>query len=239
MKRVKTYSIVCILILLNACVVYYPQTVDIPLIKEKGDMRINAGYALSPSVEQDPDTDGIEATLSVHGSLSYGLTNVVAAQAYLNFDFLGRSHIQGSVGLFKKLENDFVAELYGGYGLGTGGFQEENTKPDRYHLPFSQFNIGKSSKLSPKLHFDYALGIKVGYLFTDYKESNLSDQRNGRVFEPSVSLRLGGKKVRGSLIVNRLWLANNDPLHKTNISLGINISLNTLHKTDKKMPVLN
>jgi hypothetical protein len=66
--------IFAIQILVIGCAVYHPQTADIPLIDHKGDLRIDAGASLIPSV---------------HSTFSYGLTKRIALQAFgssgLNF----------------------------------------------------------------------------------------------------------------------------------------------------------
>lgn len=51
-KKLKLLS-ATVIILLNSCLSYYPQVVDIPLIKEKRDIKINAGYFYVPFIEDD------------------------------------------------------------------------------------------------------------------------------------------------------------------------------------------
>jgi len=213
------YIIVALLAIMTGCATYYPQIVDVPLIKEKGDLRINAGASWAPSV---------------HATVSYGMTDVVAVQMYGSLDFGGRGHVQGALGLFKGFENNAVIELYGGYGYGNSLNWDEElpqmTSRD-YHLPFIQFNIGKSDRSS--VHVDYGLGLKVGYLNTyllsrdDYRPSY---SYNDLIAEPCIFFRFG-KKVKYSVMFKYLWTRDNITNSKyysfnnINVGMGVNISL--------------
>ena len=41
------YLFAIAILLLSGCAAYYPQAVDIPLIRKKGDLRIDAGFFLA------------------------------------------------------------------------------------------------------------------------------------------------------------------------------------------------
>ena len=194
------HLVVVALIFVSGCAVYYPQPVDIPLIKEKGDIRVDAGFFIAPGSKEDKES----GTAGGYGTFSMGVTNFIAAQAYINIDVLGRSFIHGALGLFKGFENNTVIELYGGYGGGTGfSFGDEN---DGYNLAFSQFNIGKTG--IGKAHIDYGLGLKAGYIRSYYGKDTPLDyryQNNGWIVEPSIFFRIGGKRVKFCTKVNYLW----------------------------------
>ena len=203
-----------VLILLNGCAAYYPQMVDIPLIREKGDIRIDAGYFLAHNFDEN-------GTAGVHGTFSAGLTNMVAIQGYINMDLLGRLHAQGASGLFKGLENNAVIELYGGYGIGAG-------HDNNYSLAFSQFNVGKTDVGGANI--DYGLGLKGGYLFCNYENSEeyqTIHQKNGCMFEPSLFFRVGGRRVKFCTKVNYLWTKTVSDVYyyPLSVSLGVNIYL--------------
>ena len=81
MKRIhlktKVFQIT-VLLVLTGCTTsayYHPQVVDIPLIKEKGDIRLNAGYFMSPSFHGGSNS-------GAHATFSIGLSNMVASQTY-------------------------------------------------------------------------------------------------------------------------------------------------------------
>ena len=105
------------LIFLSSCVAYYPQTVDIPLIRKKGDKRIDAGYFLIPDfsgtkvVEEDGDeADKAEwlANAGVNATFSLGITDKMAAQVYASVDGNLRHHLQAALGSYHSLDDKTV-----------------------------------------------------------------------------------------------------------------------------------
>ena len=207
--------------MLNACIAYYPQVVDIPLIKEKGDLRIDAGVFSAPNLRGAGDG-------GAHGTISYGLTNSLAIQSYACMDGASRVHLQGALGLFKGFENKTVIEMYGGYGYGSCYWSSLFTARDNYQLVFSQFNIGKTDLGAA--HIDYGLGLKGGYLFVKYepeKDPQTIHQENGYIIEPSIFFRFGGRIVKFCTKVNYLWTktVSDEYYLPLCISMGVNISL--------------
>ncbi len=77
-----------IALMMTSCIVYHPQTIDIPLIDKKSDLRIDAGISLVPSA---------------HGTVSYGLTDKIAVQTFGSIGSDDRYYFQGAVGYFKDL----------------------------------------------------------------------------------------------------------------------------------------
>ncbi|OFY62185.1 MAG: hypothetical protein A2V64_00960 [Bacteroidetes bacterium RBG_13_43_22] len=67
MKQNNFISGFLIFLMMTSCCVYHPQTIDIPLIKKKNDLRVDAGISFVPAV---------------HATISYGLTNKIAIQAF-------------------------------------------------------------------------------------------------------------------------------------------------------------
>jgi len=67
--------------IVTSCVVYHPQTTDIPLINKKNDLRIDAGISLIPSA---------------HATISYGLTRSIAVQSFGSFGSDEKYYFQGS-----------------------------------------------------------------------------------------------------------------------------------------------
>jgi len=204
-----TYFFATMLIFLSSCAVYYPQPVDIPLISEKGDLRIDAGGLLVSGV-----------LVGGNATVSYGITNVLAAQMYTSFDAVGRGYVQFAPGLFNSFENDRVIEFYSGYGLGTDSWGGS------YQLAFSQFNIGKVGT-----RLEHGFGLKGGYIFAQdepYRHKN-SLQGNGWLIEPSVMLRYGNERVKFSTRINFLWTESipRENYMPFSMSVGVNINLNT------------
>lgn len=239
------YFFTTFIILLNSCVAYFPQVVDIPLIKEKGDVRINAGYFVVPSYSESENTWTDEneqtkelrlRTAGIHGTISAGLTDALAFQGYLNISFMSRVHLQVALGTFHAFDNKTVMELYGGWGYGNGYINKLDVRNDYYNLPFAQFNIGKSGM--GKSNFDYGLGLKSGYLFCEYnneKYATSGHNKNAWIIEPSVFFRFGGKKVKYNMMVNYLWTKAivDDYYFPISVSMGVNF---TSGNRKKKLP---
>jgi len=225
------------LLLLNGCAAYYPQMVDIPLIKEKGDIRVDAGAFFSPKIDDTTPENEEKKTvksdpvsnLGIHGTFTAGITNVLAFQAYLCADAHFRAHIQSALGLYKRFENGTVTEVYGGIGYG-GGFAQmmSVSSRDNYVLTFTQINVGKTDV--GKNHFDYGLGLKGGYIFTHTPDSSSVDiyKKDGWIVEPSVFLRFGSSRIKFCAKVNYMWtnsVVERYYYYPVSISLGVNFRL--------------
>ncbi|MDR2148192.1 MAG: hypothetical protein LBE91_17235 [Tannerella sp.] len=211
-------------ILLTGCAAYYPQTVDVPLIQGKGDMRIDAGIFLLPKIDNTEDEDdesGLVMLSGVHGTFTAGLTDHFAVQTYLSTDMF-RVYIQGALGLYNRFENNAVIEMYSGFGYGSGAWVSEDsgdTTPNHYSLVFTQLNWGRSNL--GKRHIDYGLGLKGGYIF-----ANSSASTDGWLVEPTVFFRFGSNKVKFNTKINYMWtntLVENKNLYfPVSVSFGVN-----------------
>ena len=212
---------------MTSCCVYQPQTTDIPLIKDKNDLRIDAGISLIPTV---------------HATISYGLTKNVAVQAFGSIGSDDRKYFQLAPGFYKDFGNRRVMELYAGFGSGYGDAYKDYN-PGRmygnYQLYFLQYNLGKYSTKSG--HFDFGFGIKTGYFHSNLTDQNyynrgsengpfIKYKENSILIEPLAFFRVGGEKVKFSFKVGGCWiikLANPDiyiPTQNLNVGLGINFS---------------
>src|SRR5664279_772763 len=115
------------------CCVYHPQTTDIPLIKGKKDLRIDAGISIVPGI---------------HSTISYGLTKKIAIQVYGSTEGAAKEgrYFQIAPGIYKAYDNHMVMELYGGFGSGYGDAYKDSNPGHlygNYQLYFLQYNIGK------------------------------------------------------------------------------------------------
>ena len=215
------------LLLIAGCCVYHPQTTDIPLIKGKNDLRIDAGFSFVPTV---------------HSTISYGLTKKIAIQVFGSTGGYERKYFHIAPGIYKTYENHMVMELYGGFGYGYGNAYKD-ANPGRlygnYQLYFLQYNIGKYSSKSG--HFDFGLGIKSGYFHSNFTDRNyyvrgneagpfINYKENSILIESLAFFRVGGEKVKFSFKVGACQiykLANPDryiPTATLNIGLGLNYS---------------
>ena len=205
-------------LLLTGCAAYYPQLVDIPLIEEKGDIRLNTGCFIAMDFE-----DILNA--GVNGTFSAGVTDMLAVQGYASLDALLRWHFQGALGIFNAYENNTVIEMYAGYGLGTGGWW--NMLFDFYDLCFMQFNIGQTNAVNGNI--DFGMGLKGGYVFYDYTQYNMNyeykmTKNNSWIIEPSMFVRFGGKHVKMNIMVNYLWADNIPKPYYFPVSVGMGVN---------------
>jgi hypothetical protein len=180
-------------LILNGCAVYYPQTTDIPLIKEKKELRVDGGISILPAV---------------NGTVSYGLNDKVALQASGNLSLSG-CQLSSAVGLYKfNKNNNWTKELYGGFGYGYASdgyydYYHSGSLHGNYQIYYVQGNIGRRDL---KLKFlEYAFGLKLGLINTHFSVTDvytLIGQRPiqkynelGAFIEPVISIKLGGKRL--------------------------------------------
>ena len=177
----------------SACV-YHTQTTDIPLISEKNDLRIDAGISL---------------TANAYGTISYGLTDKLALQAYGGGGSDEKYYFQLAGGSYKTYLNNWVREFYGGFGYGHGNAYNSagpGNLSGNYQLYFFQANYGKLSGKNSNIEFGFSL--KTGYLYTDLTDNNYYHNRetfpvnyhdHSFLAEPLGVLRMGGEHLRFSV----------------------------------------
>ena len=234
-KKAKTVTnmilSVCLL-LLNSCVTYYPQAVDIPLIKEKGDARLDAGMFLIPALNTVNESDSnIIADMGINATFTSGITDILAVQAFLSFDVLSRIHIQGALGVYKAFENKTVMELYGGFGYGNSIWSSAyNESRDDYLLTFAQYNLGQTGL--GKSNIDFGMGLKGGYL----QNNSVTDdfyKKNGWMMEPSVFFRFGSNRAKYNVKVIYLWTDTVAEKYYFPLSVSMGVNFHVGRRTQK------
>ncbi|MEI6556387.1 MAG: hypothetical protein WCL70_12425 [Paludibacter sp.] len=189
-------------LLLNGCAVYYPQTTDIPLIKEKNELRVDGGISLFPAI---------------NGTVSYGLTEKIAVQLSGNLMVAGNHNpiptfpylITGAVGLYKfNPTNNWTKELYVGFGNGysTDYYWRDMpyaTLSGNYQIYYIQGNIGRRG-IKHKF-FEYAFGLKLGLINSHLHEhydnptfqprNEVKHNELGAFIEPAISIKLGSDRL--------------------------------------------
>ena len=109
MKRIYlTLGMMAMLFLVPSCVMYHPQSVDVPLINHKEDLRVDAAFSLTVL--------GLQPALNA--TVSYGFTDWNAAQFHVNWNGMKSFYVQPAVGAYKPFGGHFVLEGYAGYGFG-------------------------------------------------------------------------------------------------------------------------
>jgi hypothetical protein len=211
---------------LTACSVYTNQTVDIPLINKKNELRADAGISIKEFF---------------YGTLTFGLTDRIALQTFYNKSYEGRFFFQNAVGYFRDLGNRNIMEVYSGFAYGhtdAGNHDVPTRLKGPYQLYFTQFNFGKINCQFANGYF--GIGIKAGYLHSNLENLNYFTHYsqytgpweplvvNSFLFEPNAFLRIGGKKLKFSLKLGSCFhyqFINKDkklPVDQLNIGLGLN-----------------
>jgi hypothetical protein len=235
LRRQCAIIIISLISLFSGCAIYHPQTTDIPLIDHKGELRIDLGTSVIPSV---------------HSSFSYGLTNKIAIQAFGSVGVESRYYFQFAPGLYKSFNNKKVIELYSGVGLGYANTTKDplTNMPEvikqslfgNYQLYFVQFNWGKNAYNLKKL--DWGLGLKTGLFHSNLTDMNYYsissevgpfplNKENSILLEPVFVFRIGREKAKFTYkfaltkILKLHHPENYIPSPVLNMSLGINFKL--------------
>ena len=238
--------LICVLsfLLVPGCVIYNTQIVDIPLINEKNDLRIDAGICLLPSAQ---------------ATISYGLTDKIAIQTSGSIGLENRYYFQIAPGFYKKFRDRNVLELYAGFGHGYGNtwVNRLSNYPLRYirrlygdyQLYFTQLNFGRIA-VSPG-QMDYGIAIKAGYFHSSLTDHNYYEYtsengpfprniQNSILIEPVWFFRSGKEKVKFIYKFGLTWLiklSNSDnviPYAKMNMGIGINFNPDLKNKSNHR-----
>ncbi len=233
MKPIKPTFTITVLVLASCTII--PHTTDIPLIREKGDLRIDTGVSVIPTA---------------NATVSYGLSEKIAVQAYGSYGADHPYYFQGAVGLFKNKENNYITEWDAGVGTGNSEAYESGKwgrLEGNYQLYFTQFNIGKLN--SNFLNADYGLGLKAAYARSKFTDKDYFDiyyfeddfdrlnypvqTDNGLTFQPTILGRFGkgrlkfSEKASGLLFYQFTNRDNKLPVGYFNVGIGLNYYLST------------
>lgn len=187
-----------LLLLMGSCAIYNPHAVDVPLLHERGDLRIDGTVAMSiPALNP-----------SVNATASYGFTDCLAGQFHMDYSFDGY-YFQAAPGLFHSFSK-FVLEGYAGIGLGGKNYTTESVNYQRlynsfYQIYYGQFNLGWVNLANG--HIDVGLGLKAGLLNSDISctftgltpdHEREPEYYKGKDFllEPQLVFRVGGPKFK-------------------------------------------
>ncbi len=184
---------------LSSCSVYQPRMVDIPLINKKNEVRADVALSFLPP--------------AANATISYGVTDNIAVQAYGNIHDADNYFFHGAVGYYKNLGNSTVMEMYGGFGYGytdvwTLDFRSSSSFFGNHQQYFVQFNYGKTN--CKFAHADFGLALKTGFVHSEMSNENYFGPRvryqegdefpilrdNLFFMEPQGFVRIGGEHVK-------------------------------------------
>ena len=216
MKRI--LFIAAMALSLASCSIYHPQTVDIPLLHEPNETRVDAALGVSTFLFF-PDA------ITFGGTVSHAFNGWAAGQLHANAG-TGTYYVQAAPGAYLPLGSKGVLEGY--VGAGYGGTREHTISNNdstgssssyggHYALPFAQMNIGWRD-LGP---VELAFGIKTGALLPDYTYTKYSPDSSGTLvasheryrdgnllFEPQFQFRIGSERVKYTLRLSWSWLSD-------------------------------
>lgn len=217
-------------LLMTSCAIYTPHAVDIPLMQEKGDLRVDGGVSMTfPALVPNVNVTG-----------TYGFTNCLAGQGHIDFTY-GGYFFQGAAGLYKPF-GKFVLEGYAGAGVGGRNFTREGTNYERlynsfYQLYYGQMNMGFANLANGCI--DIGVGLKLGSMVSDmtctFTALEPGDERdpehyNGSnlLFEPQFTVRFGGPKVKFGIHLSYAELVDWDDtfFYHEPFNIGISCNLN-------------
>ncbi len=215
--------------LFSSCVMYHPQSVDIPLIRHQNDLQVEG--AISSTLFGSP---------AINATATYSFNKWGAVQAHINTDGYTEFYLQTAFGSYLPIKQHYVIEGYTGYGFGfskttTSLFGKDITISGIYHCPFLQFNTGWVGLA--KEHIDVGFGLKTGCFITSFSKIQTNIKGNETspetqvstfkeivpLIEPQIFIRFGGKKLKGSLRVGYCTFFNmgNFDYSPINVSLGM------------------
>tara|TARA_R110002012_G_scaffold114079_2_gene260537 strand:+ start:167466 stop:168119 length:654 start_codon:yes stop_codon:yes gene_type:complete len=215
-----------------SCVSIQPQLLDIPLIEEKNDLRVDGSVSLVKG--------------SVSGNVAYGITDELAVQLGGNVATLtsGRhDYGQMAVGYYRNIRHNLLFEIYGGAGYGHGYTQNAAPQFDErfkgnYQKLFTQLNIGGLGE-----HLEGGFGLKGGFMQSSFSYGGFENRGNYvrlteqiirdnyMLIEPTAVLKFGLKNFKFNVKVGGLFMKNLDnqsrgiPYSPFNIGGGISLDL--------------
>jgi hypothetical protein len=161
--------------LFGSCVIYHPHNVDIPLLREKGEVDVDANFALSAPLLGAP---------AFNGTVSFAPLNHVGIQAAVCMSNANSFYMQAAGGGFLPMGDNAVLEGYAGYGFGTSVHKSEisgensyNKVHGHYNLVFGQVNTGWVNLLGGI--FDIGFGFKGGLMMPNFEKDLV--KANGEV----------------------------------------------------------
>lgn len=246
--KIITTLIGCTTIMLYSCSPYYysPNKGNVPNIREKNDIRLDAGLS-GGFVMRGADVQFAYAPLAHVGVMVNG---AFTKSAYETSDLSTkktdtRSHyFEAALGYFSKLEENkrWVFEMYAGAGKGDYKLWYRDDQSARMNLTkyFLQPSLSfthpnKNIELSIGSRFSGATHTLINYsVIDDNYKSNLRNLLNNAdrlsvYWEPSFRFSGGGKYVKGyvSYTPSIGMLNRGADREYVNISLGVRLTMNT------------
>lgn len=215
----------------TSCVMYHPHNVDIPLLHQQGDLRVDA--SVSGTL---PLIDGS----GMNASVSYAPVNHLGLQVSGSVTELENLYGQAAVGGFVPFGKS-VLEGYVGYGIGHSNYESNSssnknyTVGGRYDVVYGQLNFGWNDLANGVI--DVGIGVRGGMLKPQWKkvaagedashDGDFEYTEQHPLIEPQLVFRAGNEHVKFAINVVYSyvdgWPTDNNHINRVPFSLGLGI----------------
>lgn len=236
MKNTLVLLLVVLLLISCSSFVYYPNSVNSPLLSEKNEMKFSAGikgfgvdlrsaYAINDQigVQINANAINIENTETIFG----------VSTDYRNGNYYG----EAAIGYFNEIIPRLVFEAYAGTGIGRSfsrNLDFDELRTTMYSKLYLQQDIGYKSKI-----FHVGIAFREAFVNAYQTKINNIDQNISAFdffFEPVIFLALGGEKFKinaqaGVSYASRASIINYPPFI---LSLGVERVFNSEKQISEK-----
>lgn len=261
MKKTLYFAIfIAFLFTLQSCeIMYYPNMQNVPLFKEKKEIKVTGSISNLQAAYSVTDHIGVlaNAQFGMNEWSADGITfnqNNDLVDADYKFTS-SRNFYEAGIGYFKPVSTNGIFEIYGGAGMGFVKFGREskeestgvvlnnyffNANSTRF---FIQPNIGYTNEVVDIAFSSRISGMKFSNIKTDFSEQTLIDNElksvNKPLFlfiEPAITVRAGWKYVKFHTQFMYTHKLNSDKLNYLPFSFnaGIHVNIAPRYKKAKK-----
>lgn len=247
----KTFGLLITISLLVSCnhKYYAPNTANMPLLSEKGEARVNGQYTTGFS--SGFNGGELQLAYAVSNHLGIMLNGFTGSKSEIVTDwgpFPGPdtkekgygSYFEVGSGYFKNLANNFVVEVYGGFGFGSVTNDYDQGSLSKVKL--RKFSLQPAVALKHK-HAEIGFVPRFALLnwrlqkLTGFPPEELMEiyrKPHPILFEPGVIVRTGFQNVKLQLSLNLAdilnYSADSDLAEKLTLGIGTSIQFNTTKK---------
>lgn len=183
----------------SSCGAYYPQATSMPMVDHKGALNMDGGlYDFTKMTGQ--------------ASVAYGITDHIAAQAYVSKVDEEGMHYQGMAGWYTPFKNGSHVDVYAGYSMqnirSTFNYQGSTDIYDGSHnMAFVQADYGFANwhpKKAKNISLMGGISVKAGMLMSHVTKQSADDpgalptayiDGNSWAIEPNLQIGIGFKWV--------------------------------------------
>lgn len=242
--KISSTLILCTTALLCGCSPYYysPNKVNIPNLRERNDMRVDAGFG-GGWIMKGADLQAAYAITSHVGIMANcALTGSRESSTnYSEREYTTSRYLEAGLGYFTKLEENqnWALEIFGGGGK--GDYKVRYDREERVQLNMNKFFIQPSlSYTHPRKNLEFGIGSRFSGVDYNLKSTTLlaayDFERVKRIidrslvvyWEPSFRFSAGSETVKGfvSYTPSISIFESDIPREIINLNLGVRFTFN-------------